>query len=207
MGAIRIENLSKKYRNKQIFDNFGLKVEEGEIHGIKGRTGIGKTTLMRCIAGLEDFSGTIETNGEVSYLFQDSRLLPWKNIRENILMPFKLQGRKITEEEIQRMHKLARQFDIEKHLDKQFNQVSGGQKQKALQVRSLVTDPDILLLDEPFKSHDTHTRLKAYKEIINICKNEQKSVVLSSHHQDMEKVTDRVLDFHKASGVSNLKGA
>lgn len=95
--TVRIKGFSKKYGNEEVFQNLDLEIEEGEILEIRGETGTGKTTLKRCIAGLEDHQGEIEVNGEIAYVFQEERTLPWLNVRKNITTPLKLKGEELTE--------------------------------------------------------------------------------------------------------------
>lgn len=201
--AIQIKNLRKSYNKRKVFHGFNLEVSTGKIKVIRGENGIGKTTLMHCIAGIEDFGGKIEKEGELSYLFQDARLLPWMNIRRNILMPIKLQGEEIRDRHVKRMEKLAEELSVKEHLSKKVGEVSGGQKQKAMQIRALINNPDVLLLDEPFQSHDNQTRMESYENIFSICREEGNTVLVSSHRRDMEKVVDETVNLKGRKGVVN----
>ena len=89
---LKINNLSKNYENIIVYENFNLEVKEGDIVVLTGKSGTGKTTLLRCICGLEKYKGKITKKGKHSYLFQEERLLPWLNIKDNILLPIKLTG-------------------------------------------------------------------------------------------------------------------
>jgi len=193
MVKIKTRGLSKNYDNKNILDDLNLELDKGEVLGIKGENGSGKTTLLNCIAGIEEYNGELTVQGDVSYLFQDSRLLPWMNVRKNILMPLKLKGESIGEEEIERMRSLSGKLDVEQHLEKSIKDVSGGQKQRILQARALITDPNILLLDEPFRSLDPDNRKNAYKRLLEICRSSDKSVIITSHQKDIHKLTDRTI--------------
>lgn len=200
--TVKIRELSKSYENEEIFQDFDLEVEDGEILGIRGKTGIGKTTLLRCIAGLEEYEGEISFEGELSYLFQEPRLLPWMNARKNVLLPFKLRDESVGEKEISRMEGIAESLGVKKHLHKQIDELSGGQVQRLLQVRALVTEPEVLLLDEPFGSLDNETRREAYSKIIGICRDENITTIVATHNEDINSVMDRVIDFHEKREVS-----
>ena len=202
MGKITVENLSKSFDKKNIFHKFDMEVQEGEILGIRGKTGIGKTTLLRCIADLENYEGNIDKEGEISYLFQKPRLLPWMNVRKNILLPFKLQKKDVKEKHLERMKELSKNLDVDGHLDKRIGEISGGQKQRVLQIRALITKPDILLLDEPFSSLDSKTREEAYNKILETCKDENITTLVASHYEDIRPMMDRVIEFQEGESVS-----
>ncbi|MFB6116034.1 MAG: ATP-binding cassette domain-containing protein [Candidatus Nanosalina sp.] len=201
MTSIKIKELSKSYKNKKVFENFDLEVEDNEVLGIKGPSGIGKTTLMRCIAGLETYSGEIRVKGDISYLFQDDRILNWLNARKNILIPFRLKGKSISDHRMSRIRDLARKLGVKSILDSPVSEISGGQKQRILVTRALATDPDILLLDEPFRSLDPENRGKIRKEAIEMARENGTTTLISSHRKDIRNITDRVIDFEERKGV------
>lgn len=195
--SIKINKFSKNYENEKVFEDFDLEMEQGEILELRGNTGAGKTTLKRCIAGLEDYEGKIEVSGELAYVFQDERTLPWLNVRKNILIPLKLKGESITEEKIEEMENLTEQLSVKEHLDKSVEEVSGGQLQRLLLIRALLTEPDLLILDEPFNSLDKRTRSQIYEEITGICKEKNISVLIASHTSDTHKFADRTIELQE----------
>jgi len=205
MRTIKITSLCKRLGGEQLFDGMSLTAETGEIIGIRGTTGTGKTTLLRCIAGLEDHSGTVETDGDISYLFQEPRMPPWMDVRSNILLPLKLQGQEVTDNHLERMNELARRLDVDAHLEKEITEVSGGQQQRILQIRALINDPDIVLMDEPFRSLDESTREQAYEEVLGLCREEGRTVVTASHQPEMENHVDRVIDLHQHPGATGAR--
>lgn len=189
---ITARNLSKEYNGKKVFENLDLNLEKGEILEVKGNSGEGKTTLKRCIAGLEEHdTGEIDLDGDLSFVFQDKRVLPWLNVMKNILAPLKLGGHEIDDERIEEIKNIAKRFGVEEHLEKDINEVSGGELQRLMVLRGLVTEPDILLLDEPFNSVDQETRGKIYEKFLEICREKSLSVIIASHNQDLEKLVDR----------------
>lgn len=202
MGTISIQDFSKRFGEAPLFSGFSLEAEPGDIIGIQGPTGTGKTTLLRCIAGLEDYEGTIEVGGDLGYLFQDPRIAPWMDVRKNILLPLYLQDRDVTDAHIDRMEYLADRLGVGEHLDKQVHEISGGQKQRILQVRALLHEPDILLLDEPFKSLDAQTRSRVYDEVLGLCREEGRTVLIASHQPDIDDHVDRAIDLRQHPAVS-----
>lgn len=205
MKAIDVEGLEKSYGDKQIYTGFDLSVDGGEIVGIKGRSGIGKTTLFRCITGLEECSGKVSVNGEIAYLFQEPRVFPWLNVKQNILMPLKLSDNTKGEEHVSRMRKLSERMGIEDHLDKPLDEISGGEKQRTILVRALVTDPDILLLDEPFKSLDEKTSRNVYRRFIDSCKGSGKTALIASHDNGVKEIADYTIDLDGSKDVKNME--
>ena len=201
---IEIENLTKNYESHKVLDNLDLELEKGEILEIRGSSGKGKTTLKRCIAGLEDYDeGQINVEGEISFVFQDERVLPWLNVMKNILAPLKLGDHKITDEKIAEIKNIAERFGVDEHLEKDIHEVSGGELQRLITLRGIVTDPEVLILDEPFNSVDQKTRSKIYKELLKICREKSLSVLIASHEDDINGFTDRVIKLDELKRTAN----
>ncbi len=198
---IEINNLCKSYKDYKIYDDFNLRIEKNAIIGLIGPSGIGKTTLFRCIAGIESHSGEIVCKGRISYLFQEDRLFPWLNIRQNILLPLKLIGKDPDEGDMKKMTDLADMMDISEHLEKKVNQISGGQKQKVLIVRALIADPDILLIDEAFKSLDKDSCASIYQKFVDFCRANNKIAIIATHDDNMLDSVDYVIDLSKLEGI------
>ena len=190
--GLEINNINKSFGSEQVLNDFNLDMEPGEIVQVEGETGRGKTTLKRCISGLEEFEqGEINVNGDIAFVFQDERVLPWLNVKKNLLMSLQLKDEEITEEKLDQMLELAQKFGVEDHLEKKVSQVSGGQLQRLLLIRALITDPGLLLLDEPFNSLDSSTRNRIYSQVLNICKERGISVLVASHNEDLDSFVDR----------------
>lgn len=152
---ITFDRVEKKYGSKTVLGPLSFSIERGDIVGIFGPSGAGKTTLLRLLSGLEKpTSGQIVTQiKQQAYVFQDACLLPWKTALENISLP--LQVRKTTKRS---SDKIARSYlekmqllDVKDHYP---SQLSGGMKQRVSIARALATEPDLLLLDEPFSALD-----------------------------------------------------
>ena len=183
MNSVKIENLTKSYGENKIFENFNLDIKSSQIVEVRGKSGVGKSTLFRCISGLEEFDGNIEVNGEVAMKFQNARMIPWLNVEENILLPFKLQQKTVKSKHYEKISELSEKLELEKHLIKDSLKLSGGQRQRASIIRTLMQNPDVLILDEPFASLDESTLQKVKKQIINFSKQENAIVLYSTQSQ------------------------
>lgn len=190
--SLEINDINKSFGTEQVLDDFNLDMDSGEIVQVEGETGRGKTTLKRCISGLENYEkGEINVNGDIAHVFQDERVLPWLNVKKNILLSLQLKNEEITEDKLEEILQLAQRLGVDNHLDKKVNQVSGGQLQRLLLIRALITDPDVLLLDEPFNSLDSSTRNRIYSEVLGICKEKGMAVLVASHNEDLDSFVDR----------------
>ncbi len=164
---ITVETLSLSYCQKKIFDNLSLHVPAGQTSAILGTSGVGKSTLLHSIAGLNTSCTTLNkkikptsSNALISYMAQDSALLPWLNVLDNILISKKLSGQPITrfdrDNAVRLLHQVKLQ-DVQRHYPAQ---LSGGMYQRAALARTLFEDKPIVLMDEPFSSLDAITRLE-----------------------------------------------
>ncbi len=190
--SLEINDINKSFGTEQVLDDFNLDMDSGEIVQVEGETGRGKTTLKRCISGLENYEkGEVNVNGDIAHVFQDERVLPWLNVKKNILLSLQLKNEEINEDKLEEMLQLAQRLGVDNHLDKKVNQVSGGQLQRLLLIRALITDPDVLLLDEPFNSLDSSTRNRIYSEVLGICKEKGMAVLVASHNEDLDSFVDR----------------
>lgn len=188
-----IQNVSKTYHTLDgetlAMNNLSLSVYKGEIVSIVGPSGCGKTTLLSLIAGLiKPSSGKIVINGEevkkydkkIGYMFQNDNLFEWRTILKNVLIGLEVQNN-LTEENISKVENLLTTYglkDFKKHYP---SQLSGGMRQRVALIRTLSTEPEILLLDEPFSALDYQTRLKVADEVGTILKQEKKTAVLVTH--------------------------
>lgn len=193
--VLKINNVYKKYEIDNefvdILDDIELDIKEGEFISIVGSSGCGKSTLLRLISGLErPTQGEILVEDEVvdrpkeqcGIAFQESRLFPWKNVKDNIAFGIK---KKLSKEERNKLvdeHiKLVDLVGFEKAKPKQ---LSGGMQQRVSIARALVSDPKILLLDEPFGALDAFTRINMQNELLKIWDVKKKTMVLVTHDID-----------------------
>ncbi len=194
---LTITDLKKTYHNHTIFENLSLSIPLNRITCILGPSGCGKTTLLNLISGIEKAdSGILEDfkNLTFSYVFQDSRLLPWKSIRDNLEFVLKS---KYTPEE--------RTYITEKYLDivglgdfKNYypERVSGGMRQRASIARAFAFPSEALIMDEPFKGLDIKTKKYIMEKFIELWHEDKRTVICVTH--DIEEslmIADKIFVF------------
>lgn len=188
---MKINNLTKKFNDKIIFDNYCCEILDNKINFIIGESGCGKTTLLRIIAGLDKvYQGTIEGLSEkIAVVFQEPRLIPYISVYKNIkIVNLSADDEKITN--------LLRLVELENEGNSLPSSLSGGMKMRASIARALNYDSDIILMDEPFASLDEELKDRILPKIFNILKN--KTVVIISHNlSDCEKYADNIIDLNK----------
>ena len=169
-------------------------VSRGEFVAIIGPSGCGKTTLLSLAAGLlKPSEGKVESGGSFGYMLQKDELFPWRTIEKNIFLPLEVK-RKHTQETRKRALALAEKYGLADFLKSYPKQLSGGMRQRAALIRTLATDPDILLLDGPFSALDYQTRLNVCEDVAAIIRSEQKTALLITHDiSEAISLADRVL--------------
>ena len=180
---IQINQVSKtfKFQKKSysIFKNINININKGDFITILGQSGVGKSTLLRCIGGFEQIdSGSIIVNNkkiyhpnkDISMVFQSfEQIFPWKTVYENIAYPLEIQNISLPKSEIQDIvYFYLNMIGLRKFHNYYPHQLSGGMKQRVALARSLIQKPSILLMDEPFASLDADTRLQLRKQILEI---------------------------------------
>lgn len=167
--------------------DISLEIYEGEIVGIVGPSGCGKSTLLSIIAGLiEPSTGSVSINkeestkGNIGYMFQKDQLLEWRNILENVVIGLEIQG-KLTLKTYSIAEKMLNRYGLGDFKHSYPSQLSGGMRQRVALIRTLLLQPDLLLLDEPFSALDYQTRLAIADEIGVILKEEKKTGLLVTH--------------------------
>ena len=209
-NILEIKNLYHAY-NPEIstIKDFSFSLSKGEIVSIIGASGIGKTTLLRIIAGLESIiDGEVIINEQVvskknfilppekrnvGLVVEDRALFPHLNVEKNVMFGIHhLQERNSLAHEYLSLFKVA---DLGK---KYPHEISAGQQQRVAFARTLITNPDILLLDEPFGALDKNLKTELHLETKKIFKDKGLSVLLVTHDQEeAEYFSDRVIEFHK----------
>lgn len=176
-------------------DNLSLSIKKGEFVAIVGPSGCGKSTILSVIAGLlKPTTGvvTVNTNSIIGYMLQKDYLFEWRNIFDNVCLGLEIQ-KKLTEEEKNYAHKLLEQYGLSDFEKSYPSQLSGGMRQRAALIRTLMLKPEILLLDEPFSALDYQTRLSVSDEIGTIIKKEKKTAILVTHDiSEAISLSDRV---------------
>ncbi|MBV8504712.1 MAG: ABC transporter ATP-binding protein [Alphaproteobacteria bacterium] len=169
-----------------------LEVRRGEFLSLLGPSGCGKTTLLRIIAGLSEPSSGIRRlslatdragrvpAGRIGFVFQDPTLMPWSTVADNVLLPFRLAGR-IGPRERERAAAEIRSVGLAGFEQAYPRQLSGGMRMRVSIARALVTDPDLLLLDEPFAALDEITRMALNDDLMRLWQSHQPTVVFVTH--------------------------
>lgn len=195
------ENLCKNYGELQVLKNIHLKIEDGDIYGLVGKSGVGKSTLLRCINGLETYqSGSLQVEGEevskkngkalrlfrkqIGMVFQHFSLLERKSVRDNIALPMKCWGisGKESEKEVERLAKIV---GLEDKLDVKARNLSGGQKQRVAIARALTLKPKILLCDEATSALDPKTTKDILKLLKKINQEMNITIVMVTHQMSV----------------------
>ena len=174
--------------------NLTFSVGEGEFVAIIGPSGCGKTTLLSLAAGLlKPSEGKITSRGSFGYMLQKDELFPWRTIEKNIFLPLEVRHQKSSEQQ-NRVRELAQKYGLGDFLSSYPAQLSGGMRQRAALIRTLATDPDILLLDEPFSALDYQTRLAVSGDIAQIIRREHKTALLVTHDiSEAISLSDRIV--------------
>ena len=202
MDRLVLENISKSYYYQkgklQVIDDMSLKVKEGEIVAIVGPSGTGKSTILNIIAGLvKQDSGTISVNGKIGYMFQHDLLFEWKNVYNNLFIGLEINN-KVTKQDIDKAVALLENYDLVDFKKSLPNELSGGMRQRIALIRTLMTSPDILLLDEPFSALDAQTRIKVSNDVYKTIKEEKLTAILVTHDiSEAISLADRIIILSK----------
>ena len=187
-AILEIRNMSKTYHTldgeTKALDNLSFEVNHGEIVSIVGPSGCGKSTILSIIAGLiKPTTGEIifhNKNKDIGYMFQSDHLFNWRTIMDNVLIGLEIQ-KKVSDESKSRVIKLLDTYGLGDFKNHYPNQLSGGMRQRVALIRTLATEPDLLLLDEPFSALDYQSRLKVSDDIAKIIRQEKKTAIMVTH--------------------------
>lgn len=212
MEILRVENLCKEYGKGQTkvkaLDNVSFSVERGEFVAIVGASGSGKSTLLHLLGGVDrPNSGKVFIEGkdiyklnddelaifrrrQVGLIYQFYNLIPILNVEENITLPLSLDGRKVDEKRLEELINLLGLSGRRTHLP---NELSGGQQQKTSIGRAMITNPAIILADEPTGNLDS----KSSDEVVTLLKKSNKdykqTIIMITHNLEIAKVADRII--------------
>ena len=190
---LEIEELSKTFNDtkekQRVIDNVSFSVKKNEFISIVGPSGCGKSTLLRLIAGFDNhYKGKILFNPsiinsqkDVGLVFQDYALFPWLNVRDNIAFGLNTNGMKKINIE-QKVNSFLKEIDMLKSSKKYTSQISGGMQQRVAIARTLITEPKLILMDEPFGSLDSQTRFQMQKFLIKILKKHKCTILFVTHN-------------------------
>lgn len=186
MAGIELVNIHKQYRVEdrtvQVLSGINLQIAEKQITVILGRSGCGKTTLLRLTGGLEPAdSGEIrfDDSHKTAFVFQEPRLMPWLNVWENII--FGLKKTAINQQKIEDIIATAGLMGFEKAYP---SQMSGGMQQRAAIARALAYEPSFIMMDEPFAALDYFTREQMQQELLRVQKKKGSSILFVTHSID-----------------------
>jgi len=190
--SIIIKNLTKKFEDQIILDNLSFQVEKGEIVCITGSSGCGKTTLLRLISGLDsDFKAEkFKVDGLISYLFQENRLLPWKDVMANI--SFVVDDVLDDKEKQNKIKYLLKATYLSTDAHKYPNELSGGMQRRVALCRSFIYPSDILIMDEPFSGLDMSMKEKIADNFISMI-DKDKIVLIVTHDESIMKKCNRII--------------
>ena len=201
MPILSIKNLKKIYHDIDgevcAIGDINLDIYDKELVSIVGPSGCGKTSLLSILSNLENKSnGTIsfdKENIKLGYMLQKDALFPWKTILDNCLIGLKL-NHTLNDDAKNHVIELLNTYGLGEFIHKYPDSLSGGMKQRVALIRTLATDPDILLLDEPFSALDYVTRLALSDDLYKIIKNEGKTAILVTHDlAEAISLSDRVV--------------
>jgi len=202
-NMIEFRNVSKSYGENILFQGLSLGIGRGESLGLLGESGIGKTTLLKMAAGLiKPTEGSVEIiSDKIGFVFQEPRLLPWKTALENVILACRNENRAERKVSIEKSRSYLKKLGLEEAEDRYPAELSGGMKQRVSIARALVTDPDVLLLDEPLSGVNESLReliLGIFREL----RQERKtSIIYATHYpEELEGTVDRRLLFSE-SGI------
>ena len=223
MEILRVENLTKIYGkddNKVVaLDNVSFSVEKGEFVAIVGASGSGKSTLLHLIGGVDrPTSGKVYIDGkdiysfnndalaifrrrQVGLIYQFYNLIPILNVEENITLPLSLDNREVNEEKLKELLKLLGLENRKTHLP---NELSGGQQQRTSIGRALITNPTIILADEPTGNLDS----KASDEIVELLKRSNRdykqTIIMITHDMEIAKHANRIIKIEDGKIVKGV---
>jgi NitT/TauT family transport system ATP-binding protein len=191
---IRVRGLRKIYRRRDLeflaISEASFDVSAGELVSLVGPSGCGKTTLLKILAGLQDYDSgearigsaahPFDPSRDIGMVFQQSLLLKWRRVLPNVLLPAEILGLPLRESR-ERARELLAMVGLAGSEDKYPYELSGGMQQRAAIARALVHDPKLILMDEPFGALDALTRERMNLELLNIWKQSGKTIVFVTH--------------------------
>lgn len=216
---IKLENVRKNYNSVRVLNNISFTAQKGEIVAIIGHSGCGKTTLLKCINGLEKIdNGKITVEGQditrknldltklrqnVGIVFQQYNLFPHMTVKENItLAPLKVKKMKKNDAEVLAMMLLEKVGLLNK-IDSYPHELSGGQAQRVAIARTLAMKPKVILFDEPTSALDPYMKNEVL-DVIKKLKNEDIVIIIVTHEMKFARdIADRVVFLHNGQVIEN----
>lgn len=206
-NLLEFKNVKYFYQTKEneinALEDITFSIKERDFTSIVGPSGCGKTTILSLTAGLlVPTEGEIILDGKpiekndsrIGYMFQRDHLFEWRTIWQNIILGLELQKKHKDPEKLAFAEELLKKYDLYNFKNKKPRQLSGGMRQRVALIRTLVLEPALLLLDEPFSALDFQTRLKVCDDVYDIIKSEQKTALLVTHDiSEALSMSDRII--------------
>jgi ABC-type Fe3+/spermidine/putrescine transport system ATPase subunit len=206
LSAVKLDNITKSFGKVPVLHGITLDIVPGEFISLLGASGCGKTTLLRIVAGLESAtSGSVHIDGQnvthlppedrdIAMMFQSYALLPHLSVAENVRFPLRMRGIGRREEQVERVKKVLATVQLSHLAERKPRQLSGGQQQRVALARAIVSDPKVLLLDEPLSNLDARLREDMQVELIEIHKRLGLTTVFVTHDQEEAlSLSDRIV--------------
>lgn len=205
---LKFQSIAHTYHTPQgeikALEDLTFEVFEHEFLAIVGPSGCGKTSILSLIAGLiKQSSGKIlfygQENNErlkksIGYMFQKDHLFDWLTVKQNVMLGPEIQDFKKTQQFVEHINKLLTNYGLIDFANNYPRQLSGGMRQRVALIRTLATNPDLLLLDEPFSALDYQTRIRVADDVSDIIKKEKKTAILVTHDiAEAISMADRVI--------------
>ena len=203
--SIELSSLQKIYPKSNVgLGPTSITIPDAQWLSLLGPSGCGKTTLLKLIAGLEEKSGGTLVSSfqkkQISYVFQDTALLPWLTVMENITLPLTLRGMASKDAAIEAAPWIQK-LKLEKFTESFPSQLSGGLKMRVSVARALITKPKLILMDEPFAALDEPIRIELGLELRELWKSLQPTIIFVTHSiTEALWLSDRVLVFQGQPG-------
>lgn len=198
MKKLEMKNVSKTFYTEigalDVLEDITFNLNEGEIIAIVGPSGSGKSTLLNIISKLiEPTEGEIYVDGEIGYMFQRDHLFNWRTVWKNIMLGLEIKKEK-NQENIDKTKELLTKYGLIDFINSYPQELSGGMRQRIALIRTLATNPQVLLLDEPFSALDYQTRINVSEDIFKMIKESNVSAILVTHDiSEAIAMADRVI--------------
>lgn len=198
MKKLEMKNVSKTFYTEigalDVLEDITFNLNEGEIIAIVGPSGSGKSTLLNIISKLiEPTEGEIYVDGEIGYMFQRDHLFNWRTVWKNIMLGLEIKKEK-NQENIDKTKELLTKYGLIDFINSYPQELSGGMRQRIALIRTLATNPQVLILDEPFSALDYQTRINVSEDIFKMIKDSNVSAILVTHDiSEAIAMADRVI--------------
>lgn len=221
MKVLEVINISKTFNKNKVLNNFSLNAEEGEIISIIGPSGVGKSTLLRCINGLEKIdSGEIlinnkslkrkkdkiskQANLEIGLVFQDYNLFPQYSVIKNITLPLTEVLKIDKKEALIKAKELLKKMDLLSKQNAYPFELSGGEKQRVAIARAIATNPKIICFDEPTSALDPKLVEQVFKIIKELAKTGKTIIIVTHDIQFAKQISNRIVEIKEEKNKDKL---